>query len=128
MAMGRKPAVSLTAEQRKEGASRAVRYRRHWAMSQEQLAVELGTHPSVIAVVERAGPFGSTKFVAACLALDPAIPPRDEHARRHREMRDRTQAKIAADAQEGERLRLAGEEDARRYAEKAADDKEYPLE
>lgn len=121
MVMGRKPVVSITSGQRQEAATRAKAYRRHWFMSQEQLAVELGTHPSVVAVIERAGPFGSTRFVAACLALDPATAPKDEAARHHRAMRDRTRTGVGAPSEHEGSIAEAPR------VPRPADDKEYPF-
>lgn len=120
MAMGRKPRVELTPEQRKDAASRAVKYRHYWGLSQEQFAIEIGTHPSVVAGIERSSPFASSKFVAACLALGLATEPRDEAARRYRASRARQQATL--DAMTTERSRST------EPAPVQVDDKEYPFE
>lgn len=125
MVMGRKPAVTVTAAQRAEAATRAVRYRSHWGLNQEQLASELGTHPSVVAGIERGSGFASTRFVAACLALDLATEPKDEAARRYRASRERQRADIersAADAVE----RDAASTDTT-SPPRVVDDKEYPF-
>lgn len=129
MVMGRKPAAVVSVDDRRVAAERSVRYRSHWGLNQEQMAVELGTHPSVIAGIERRSPFASTKFVAACLGLALATEPNDEHARRYRASRERQKAAEARSTSEAaERAARPAADDDEPAPVRVVDDVEFPLE
>lgn len=91
---GALPQYGVTLDQRRGAAIALKEYKRYWGMTNDELAVELVTYPSMISKVLNAGPFASSRLVVAALELPLDMVPQNDISR----ARLVTQGRLAADA------------------------------